>query len=192
MFGELASRLISGVLKLPGFDRFWLTEIDHWFGPRWVGFEGKIFGAAGVRSRVRNDSVRLVLPPFHPHRVVVTRKSEKSANRLWREVTPERIHESRTSESNTRRVILNTVGHGVFAWISQNSMDSKKGAVMFYFIQEHGDSAWYLGFSQKGSEWTISKMVGISRPELDYLLSADRWSRDREIAAAWFIIDDRV
>ena len=51
-FINIASRLITSVAASNDWPWIYAVHVDNWFGSRWLGFQGKILGAAGVRSRL--------------------------------------------------------------------------------------------------------------------------------------------
>ena len=51
-FLEIARDLIVGTAQVHGFKELIVTHIDHWFGPRRLGFRGKLFGKVGVQAKV--------------------------------------------------------------------------------------------------------------------------------------------
>src|SRR3982751_3555160 len=105
-FLDLASRLIAGAALANGLNTVVAVHINHWFGERWLGFCGKLLGAAGVRSR-RLDG-ELTPPPFHPHRVLSVHAyrltgsqtfehwDESQASTYWDDV--QSLHGYRSSE----------------------------------------------------------------------------------------------
>lgn len=66
-FVELVDRLARESIKRSGLTSLVLCHLDHWFGPRWLGFCGKMLGAAGVRDFPSRRGQ--TPPPFHPHRL---------------------------------------------------------------------------------------------------------------------------
>jgi hypothetical protein len=80
-FLDVASRLIEGTACANGFAAIVVAHIDHWFGPRWLGFRGKLLGAASVRSRRLTG--RLAPPPFHPHRVRSVREYHRTESQAF-------------------------------------------------------------------------------------------------------------
>jgi hypothetical protein len=79
-----------------------LVRIDNWFGERWLGFAGKLVGAAGVRY-----ANRLVVPPFVPSRVVEQRcyRFKDDENQHARQECVAPLHVSQTSQANFRRFV---------------------------------------------------------------------------------------
>jgi hypothetical protein len=104
-FVDLAGRVIAGAAIEAELREIVVVHIDHWFGRRWLGFSGKILGAAGVRSRQLDCSH--APPPFHPRRVLSARHYGPSdarsfdfkSNVTW-------LHGYRPSEENIRRTMF--------------------------------------------------------------------------------------
>lgn len=164
-FLAIADGIVTRIVELYQPDRTWVTTIREWFGPRWVGFEGKLCGLAGVRPRVRDGMLRLTVPPFHPHRVFSCFKFKRSTEGGYILDCFDDLHGHRTSEANTRRMLLKTSGTGVYVWISSSFVENR-ASLMVYFVEEEGDTAWYLGFEKK-SDWKVSEQVGVSVTELE-------------------------
>jgi len=78
-FVELISRFVSHYADAYKTPRICVVHVDNWFGARWLGFQGKISGAAGVRCRSVNDCT-LPTPPFKPSRIKSALELRRDAN----------------------------------------------------------------------------------------------------------------
>jgi hypothetical protein len=143
-FLALCGRLIAGAAVANGFSDLVVCRIDHWFGPRWLGFCGKILGAAGVRNRRLIDE--LTPPPFHPHRVSSVREYRRSPLQGF-ECRGEVgwLHGLRTSEQNLGRHLRRG---RLYAWYSGDTVVLDRGVVMVYLVQRAWNTAWYVGFDK--------------------------------------------
>ena len=56
---------VNGILSVNHPTELIITNINNWFGQRWLHFAGKALGAVGVWL----DDKRLTVPPFVPRRV---------------------------------------------------------------------------------------------------------------------------
>jgi hypothetical protein len=156
-FLGLAGRLIDGAARSNGFDTLVVGHIDHWFGPRWLGFCGKLLGAAGVRSRRLTGE--LTPPPFHPHRIHSVRGyglDESEAFVYGHDV--EWLHGHRPSEANIYRTLRR---RRLYAWYSGDTAASDKGAVMVYLVHREWSAAWYAGFD-KTPAWHLARTSAIA------------------------------
>ena len=124
----------------------WLVKVDHWFGPNWLAFSGKILGALGVWQD------ELTLPPFNPHRIrfeghFVLRCGEYVRTRA------QRLHIWQTSAKNTERTLRNIASSATFVWYSGDTRRSDRGSLMVYQTLEQTRTAWYAGFSSDRTGW---------------------------------------
>jgi hypothetical protein len=164
-FLELASRLIAGAALAGEFDTLVIGHIDHWFGPRWLGFCGKMLGIAGVRNRKLTD--KLMDPPFHPHRVLSVRKYRRTDSQTFENCGDVWwLHGPRSSQSNINRTVIS--GH-LYAWYSGDTVAVDKACVMVYLVHSKWNTAWYVGFD-KLPQWHLSKTVAIAPQRVNELL----------------------
>ena len=110
-------------------------RIDHWFGENWLGFQGKILGAAGVHNRLLSDD--LVVPPFHPNRVKAITRLDRTESGAFTsmQVPVEAIHAKRTCESNTRNYIRDS---GIYCWYSGDTDKTSSASLMVYVVSQKG------------------------------------------------------
>lgn len=166
------TQVLTGAIKIDQPEQIRIVRIDRWFGPRWLGFEGKILGIAGVRSKPQSEKPWLRIPPFHPHRVFESHYYERSDNGYYHRLLPRKwIHGYRTSESNTRLRLLEAGGPGLYAWISGDSRACACGALMVYLIHAESEAGWYVGF-KKEAHWVVCRRLGIGEPELRIIHAA--------------------
>jgi hypothetical protein len=148
--------LIAGTAVANGFEVVVAVHIDHWFGERWLGFCGKLLGAAGVRNRRLTSG--LVCPPFHPNRVRSARQYRFDGGRFEFCEDVGALHRYRPSEQN----LNNTLRRGrLYAWYSGDTATTDKAAVMVYLVQRKWSTAWYAGFD-KAPQWHLAKTVSIA------------------------------
>lgn len=164
-FLHLVGRLIDGTARANHFTRVIVGHIDHWFGPRWLGFCGKMLGTAGVRSRRLTG--RLTPPPFHPNRVLSVRGyelAESGAFEYQGEVGG--LHGFRSSESNIDRRLARG---RAYAWYSGDTVSAEKGVVMVYLAHWEWAAAWYVGFN-KLPVWHLAQTRAIAPNRVHELL----------------------
>lgn len=171
-FLTIAGRLVAGAALAGGARAVTAVHIDHWFGHRWLGFRGKMLGAAGVRSRSLRGE--LGVPPFHPHRVLSSRAYTfaPEAQRFEYRCEARWVHGRRTSEANLNRSLWR---HGLYVWYSGDTIETRTGAVMVYAVAPHYRLGWYAAF-EGTAEWRLTKSVGIAPWRIAELLAlaADR------------------
>lgn len=160
-FVEVVSRLVTAASIRHNLSVVYTIRIDHWFGPRWLGFCGKICGAAGVRNRTLRS--HLTEPPFHPHRVTDKREFHRDDDGRYELVGRlSYLHRFRPSASN----IYNEIRwHTLHAWYSGDTVATNKGVLMVYFSTRTSAKAWYVAFDGHAN-WKSERQIGISRREI--------------------------
>ena len=177
-FVMVAQRLIHGAVETNGRCSFYVVKVDNWFGPKWLGFDHKILGIAGV-FEVDGASPRLV-PPFTPSRIVSTRyyAPESPEGFRGRHAT---LHRRQTSEDNSRQKLKHIMPADGAFWWSGSSRDNGRGAVMAYLPGLGGHIGWYAGFKRvahptldsAGDDWSSTQLRGIARKEIgEYIARA--------------------
>lgn len=165
-FIDIASRLITATAIQNGLSCIYAIHVDHWFGPRWLGFCGKIAGSAGVRNLTLKRALNV--PPFHPNRVIKARGHHLRQDGLYADAEDlKSLHAPRRSETNLFRTIRSNI---LYAWYSGNTQVNKKGVVMIYYATEAKTKAFYVMFNGD-SDWRIEEHIGITRAEVGDLLS---------------------
>jgi hypothetical protein len=166
-FLDLASGLVAGAADANRLSDLVVTHVDHWFGPRWLGFRGKGMGVVGVRNRRLTDA--LAPPPFHPHRILSVREYRLGGSKVFEDQGDVGwLHGHRSSESNVRR----SLPRGrLYAWYCGGTVASGKAVVMVYVVHEETTSAWYVGFV-RGTSWHLSQTVAIAPSRVHQLLEA--------------------
>ncbi len=141
----------------------YLVRIDNWFGERWVGFGGKVLGAAGVHFRDAH-----VLPPFVPSRVVrqVCYRYSAQQQQYLPEECAEPLHIKQTSSDNLRRVVSTLLPNAALIWFSDRSAETGRGSVMAYVPARPDHEAWYASF-RADREWAADRLIGITQTELE-------------------------
>jgi hypothetical protein len=160
-FIDIASRLVSATAASNDLPIVYTVHIDNWFGRRWLGFCGKIFGIAGVRNRTLKQS--LTLPPFHPHRVLGGVEYHLNSDHCYEKRGDlSTIHKLRPSQENIGNTIRSNT---LFAWYSGNTVTTRKGVLMVYFTTSDTTKAWYVMFDGDAG-WRLEQHVGITRREV--------------------------
>jgi len=165
-FITAVEQVVAGCLREYSPASLVLIKIDNWFGPRWLGFSGKIMGAVGVRWR------QLTIPPFVPHRVISQRRFERLS---CEEVeTGEPLHVRQTSAEAMERNVSELVPDTALVWYSGNSGSAGRGSVMVYPPRVYPSGAdtkkiWYAEW-QLNKVWHLSLAKGIKPAELHELM----------------------
>jgi len=178
-FIRLVSRVGIGAARIAGVARLGVIRIDHWFSEQWVGFRGKVVGAAGVREYLGRSGMDWRVPPFHPHRVV---------SETYYELPPDgpprgplepatRLHTWRSSESNTRLRLASVAEPGVYIWFNSDSLATRRGSLLAYTCADGNASGWYVGF-EKDDDWRFTSRVEIGEGEWRLILDASRVSEE--------------
>ena len=174
-FMEMVQALVAGIASDYEPVRLYVIRIDNWFGPKWMHFAGKFTagkGAAiGVHKRI------LHVPPFVPHRVVVERVCE--GPNYDEAITRPPLHIECTSELALTRRIANIDNDAAFVWFSGKSEAQKRGSIMVYLPaaststisrrRERRTGAFYIGFSQRITDWHPAMLRGVSLGEVEHL-----------------------
>ena len=156
-FIDIASRLVTASATFNKLPMVYTIHVDNWFGDRWLGFRGKLLGIAGVRNRTLKRS--LVLPPFHPHRVLGgTEYHLSDAGHYEERGDLSSLHKHQPSQENLDRPIRR---HTLYAWYSGNTIDTRKGVVMVYFSTPELTKAWYVMFNGD-ADWRLDRHIGIT------------------------------
>ena len=156
---ETLVSLIAGA-SVPGI---YITRIKGWFGDRWVGFAGKVAGAAGVRFMGDFN-----IPPFVPSRVVASSFLSLTEAGYVAEPPPVRLHIDQPSEANFRRKLSVFTPHDALLWFSGDTARNGRGSVLAYVPSSGGHEVWFVDLS-RASEWHIVKSIGVSPRELGEL-----------------------
>jgi hypothetical protein len=148
-----------------------VLRVDNWFGPRWLGFAGKVLGALGVHAG------RLVIPPFVPSRIV-SEIPWRHTGEVWRrESEYEPLHKRMRSADNLGRFFDLFCPETMAMWFSSRSAANGRGAVMVY--SSAGDpqtASWYAELAKsKANDWSPKAMKRITPGEFS-ALAADALS----------------
>jgi hypothetical protein len=155
-------------------------HIDNWFGDKWLGFRGKMLGAAGVRDKDLDS--KLVLPPFNPSRVLDT-TTYGIENNIVSDIQKRDLHIYQMSESNLENYAY---GFGLFVWYSANTRINTQGSIMTHYkenpikiIPNSEDGyrlvkpkyAAYYVMLKKKTNWELSKILGSDHEDIKGLLT---------------------
>ena len=123
-FIAIIEGLVNGLLAVEAPPSLKLIKIDNWFGPKWLGFSGKVLGALGV------SMPKLTIPPFVPNRVVSEREL---AGPSCEEIEDGGlIHLSVPSSVALTRKAVEVVPKALLFWYSGGSQNSGRGSAMAY------------------------------------------------------------
>jgi hypothetical protein len=164
-FLHLAGRLITGAARAYTFSTLVIVHINHWFGARWLGFCGKLLGAASVRSRRLTGP--LTPPPFHPHRIHSVREYRLTEAQTYEYQGDVRwLHGYWPSQANIYRTFPR---NRLYAWYSGHTAESDKGVVMVYLVQSNWNAAWYVAFD-KTPQWHLTQTLAIAPRRVQELM----------------------
>lgn len=172
-FFAAISRLLHRAAHAYDADRVSVFSIKRWFGERWLGFRGKVVGALGVRCNIWSEKLSLRVPPFHPNRIKLGLTYRRGPRGY--KLTPEvalNPYAKRSSESNTRLLLCDACGPGLYAWFTSGTRKMDRGSIMVYHIHPDGDAGWFVGFART-SHWQPTHRVGIGDPEWRVLWGDD-------------------
>lgn len=150
-------------------DDLHLVRIDNWFGPKWLGFAGKLLGTVGVRTDVERGA--LVVPPFSPGRVVWERHLSSAGGEYFPVESPRKLHGSRPSGSNLFRRLAHLQSPGHFVWYSGKSRANARGSLMVASLYEADQGAYFVEFCVSGGQWRVGSQAGSSPMTSSELLS---------------------
>ena len=158
-FVSLVENAVNGILRRYSPKTLALIKIDNWFGSRWLGFEGKTLGAAGVtlntnKSRAQN----IVIPPFVPARVLSQRRFV--APDFDEVEVGESIHKRIPSSFALNRKAALTAPDIAVVWYSGKSKAGGRGSLMSYLPMDSAYWPWFVELKQ-GNPWRIAEIRGI-------------------------------
>ncbi len=145
-------------------DDTYLVKVDHWFGKRFLLFEGKRLGAFGV-----GGGRRTTLPPFHPSRIVFERHfTTDPRSGAWVEATPvPPLHIRQTSEQNFKRFVDDVSKSGTFIWYSGDTREMGRGSLMVYLVAANERNEWHVEMIRGASGWRAAQSTGLTYPEAE-------------------------
>ena len=144
-----------------------LVHVDNWFGPRWLGFSGKVLGLAGMNKGTENPTP----PPFVPSRIVPEQLWSRDAEGCYRPapITSD-LHVAQDGEANTRRHLAEIAPNVALLWFSANTVTNQRGAIMAYIPSGDFYLGWYVGLGAD-IDWGVSETKQTSRDEFERFLS---------------------
>ena len=152
--------LVNGLLAVEAPSSLRLIKIDNWFGPKWLGFSGKILGALGV------SMAKLTIPPFVPNRVVSEREF---SGPLYSEIEDAGlIHLSLPSSVALTRTATGIAPGAILFWYSGGSQTTGRGSAMAYIPTGLAYSNWYAEWASH-KRWHLVKGIGLEAADLSNL-----------------------
>lgn len=150
-FLEVVDRVVAGLAASSEVRHVRVVRVDGWFGAKWLGFAGKIFGAVGVHTREGAD---LVVPPFTPARVVWEHSFVRSGADFSVDEAARPLHRAQTGAANLGRRLADFSAHGVFIWFSGGTAENARGSVLVALLQGGAHEASYIGFARQPNGWS--------------------------------------
>lgn len=165
-FVELISRFVSHYADAYKTPRICVVHVDNWFGARWLGFQGKISGAAGVRCRSVNDCT-LPTPPFKPSRIKSALELRRDANSRYAVVSESLagLHADKPGDE-----FWNLIRSGIYCWYSGSTKTNTSGSLMVYDVTSEGSSGWYIGFD-RAPNWRPTTTRNVSIQECKAIMT---------------------
>ena len=164
-------QIIKGAIKLTNPEDIYFVYIDNWFDSKWLGFSGKVLGAAG---KWKGNTI----PPFNRNRISGG-SHLRLANGIYERIEDNlAIHQNWSSSDNLNNKLSRHSKNGLFAWIGENNKINEFGSLMVYNHQENEENwQWYASFKQKTEdEWFIHKSVGLNKKEILDLESMGKYN----------------
>ena len=177
-FVSLVKNAVNEILRRYTPTTLVLIKIDNWFGSRWLGFEGKVMGIAGVTMNInKRRTAGIKIPPFVPERVVSQRRFVAPC---FEEVDAgELIHKRmRTTEALKRKAAL-AAPDTALVWYSGKSKTSGRGSLMSYLPLDSAYWPWFVELKQ-GNPWSVTEIRGITAEDFSSFLEA-RVGRSAEL-----------
>ena len=141
-----------------------LVQIDNWFGPRWLGFSGKVMGTFGVSLGT------LTIPPFVPNRVLSQRKF--SAPNYEEGNSGKPLHKTMTSTVAMGRKAAEVAPGQILVWYSGNSDNAGRGSLMAYIPEGDSYRSWYAQWV-RSKFWQLAQTKGVEPSELQQLMESN-------------------
>ena len=144
-----------------------LIKIDNWFGSRWLGFEGKVLGAAGVTLNTNKSlAPGIVIPPFVPERVLSQRRFIAPEFDEVEAGPP--IHKHIPSSHALQRKAALAASGAAIMWYSGKSKANGRGSLMSYLPLDSAYWPWFVELKQ-GNPWRITEIRGIQAGDFSSL-----------------------
>lgn len=148
-----ATELVHGIVEGMAPPRYQTFRIDNWFGPKWLGFCGKLVGAVGVAN-----FREVVVPPFVQHRLTAQSLFVREDDGKYsHQGDGTQIHNIGTSESNFKNYARDAAPDTTLFWISGNSIPNRRGSIMSYMPGPESYWLFYVEFQNKDGNWSISQ-----------------------------------
>lgn len=128
-----------------------LVQVDHWFGPRWLAFAGKVLGALGVWPRT------LVIPPFRPTRILSERRFVRSQGNYLEVDVRAPLHIEQTSRDNLRRTVKSLGASTSMIWYSGDTRAAGRGCLMIYLHANGEGLATYVEIARRDGAWRVGR-----------------------------------
>ena len=156
---KCAKELVAGVATMSS--RFYVFRINNWFGPKWLGFCGKVMGAFGVA-----EMGKVVVPPFVQSRITAQSLFEANGEGafIYRGSGPQ-IHHVGRSIDNSENLASKAAPQTTLFWISGNSLANGRGTVMVYRPGPENYLTFYVEFQKRNDQWSVSQHKDIT-PEM--------------------------
>ena len=165
-FVRLVSRFVNHYVDACESSQVYLVHVDNWFGERWLGFRGKVLGAAGVRNRHVNDC-ELPAPPFKPSRIESALEFHRQSDVQYDVVSDSMagLHADKPGDA-----FWYPKRPRIYCWYSGNTLVNTNGSLMIYDVTRDGSSGWYIGFARNRT-WQPTTTKNMSMEECKAILN---------------------
>jgi hypothetical protein len=163
-FLAIVKELVEGLVVSMEPRSVYVMRVDNWFGPRWLGFAGKICqGLLGTGRNITDDAISI--PPFVPARIVSERCFVRAADE-YVESSEGSLHRHQVSAENVNRRLVKRAGDGLFVWCSAASAENERASLMVVVTKGTEQDAWYAGFVKRADGWSYGHLSGVGRDQL--------------------------
>lgn len=153
VFMRCATELVHGIVGGMALPRFQTFRIDNWFGPKWLGFCGKLVGAVGF---VNYHNV--VIPPFVQNRITAQSQFVRNDDGSYsHQGAGPQIHNIGRSESNFKNYARDAAPDTTLFWISGNTTANRRGSIMCYKPGPENYWMFYVEYQSKDGDWSIAQ-----------------------------------
>jgi hypothetical protein len=147
LLADMAPELIAitrGAMAAHDAAHLAIIMIDGWFGPKWIGFQGKVLGSNGAHSSRHAESPHLyTLPPFVPARVVAEQRFGRLTDGSWKELQDRaRLHIAQPSDHNRTRTLASLVDPRTLLIWHGSTRD--RASMMAYWVTADRVDSWHL------------------------------------------------
>jgi len=182
---EHIPEIISGIAATYKFPKFYLVEIENWFGPKWLGFAGKFLGIAGMRYRnfegkatsKKGREGNVPVPPFVENRRNIQLLFELQDDGTYdANSIGEQVHHVGGTTGNLNRFANKLYPETAFFWYGlagrghptklPEASCKDRISLMGYVPYEKEMWTWYLDLHRQDGSWKVETLKNITADEI--------------------------